>query len=127
METQIEKPTVDKEDKNTQTSIRKEEIIQLGKTQVPFNIQTEISKLKIPIPLIELVKNDLYKSQITETLNISEGEDFFNQNDDQPELLFAPEVNGKHQEGGVPPFYISLSIHDQILHNVMLDSRESTI
>ena len=48
-----------------------------------------------------------------------------NLNDDKPELIFGPEVNGKYEEGGVPPFYISLSIHDQILHNAMLDSGAS--
>lgn len=45
--------------------------------------------------------------------------------DDQPELIFGPNVNGKPLEGGVPPFYISLSIHDKILHNPMLDSGAS--
>ena len=45
--------------------------------------------------------------------------------DDQPEIIFGPEVNGKHKGGGVPPFYISLIVHDQILHNAMLDSRAS--
>ena len=77
--------------------------------------------MKIPVPLTELVKNDSYKAQITETINIGEGEDVVNLNDDQLELLFGPEGNGKHQEGGVPPFYIILNIHDKILHNAMLD------
>ena len=45
--------------------------------------------------------------------------------DDQLELIFGLEVNGKHQEGGVPPFYISLIVHDQILHNAMLESGAS--
>lgn len=45
--------------------------------------------------------------------------------DDQPRLLFGPEVEGKPQEGGVPPVYVSLNIHDKILHNVMLDSGKS--
>ena len=45
--------------------------------------------------------------------------------DDQPELIFGPDVNGKPLEGGVLPFYISLSIHDKILHNEMLDSAAS--
>ena len=40
--------------------------------------------MKIPIPFIELVKNDLYKSTITETLNMNDGEDSVNLNDDQP-------------------------------------------
>ena len=68
------------------------------------------------------MKNDSYKAQITETLSIAKGEDAVNLNDDQPELLFGPEVDGKHQQWGVPPFYISLNIHDKILHNAMLDS-----
>jgi len=45
--------------------------------------------------------------------------------DDQLELIFGPDVNGKPLEGGVPPFCISLSIHDQILHNAMLDFGDS--
>lgn len=81
--------------------------------------------MKISLPLIELIENDSYKSQITETRNIDEGENSVNLNDDQPELIFGPEVNGKHEQSGVPPFYISLTIHDQILHNAMLDSGAS--
>ena len=45
--------------------------------------------------------------------------------DDKPQLLFGPEVEGKYQEGVVPPFYVSLNIHDRILHNAMLDSGAS--
>lgn len=45
--------------------------------------------------------------------------------DDQPELIFGPEVNGKPIDGGVPPFYVSLSIHAKILHNSMFDSGAS--
>ena len=86
-----------KEDKNTHTTFAKEDLFQLGKAQFPFNIKTEIAKLKIQVPLIELVKNESYRSQITETLNIGEGEDAINLNDDQPELLFGLEVNGTHQ------------------------------
>jgi len=50
-QTQTELPTKDKKEKTTQTPIAKEEVIQLGKTQTPFNIQTEIAKLKISVPL----------------------------------------------------------------------------
>ena len=71
------------------------------------------------------MKNDSYKAQITETLNIGEGEDVVNLSGDQPELLFGPEVNGKHQQGGVPPFYISFNIHEKVLHNAMLYSGAS--
>ena len=75
--------------------------------------------------MTELVKKESYKAQIIETLNIGEGEDAVNLNDDQPELLFGPEVNGKHQQRGIPSFYISLNFHDKILHNAMLDSGAS--
>jgi len=30
-------------------------------------------------------------------------------------------VNGKPVHGGVPPFYVSLNIHDKILHNAMFN------
>lgn len=39
---------------------------------------------------------------------------------EQPELLFWLEVEGKPQEGGVPTFYVSLNVHDKILHNVIM-------
>ena len=75
--------------------------------------------------MTELVKHDLYKTTIIETLNMNDGEDSVNLNDDQPELIFGPDVNGKHQDGAIPPFYISLTVHEQILHNAILDSGAS--
>ena len=45
--------------------------------------------------------------------------------DDTPELLFGPEVDGKTVVTGVLPFYVSLHIHDKILHNAMFDSGAS--
>ena len=55
----------------------------------------------------------LYKTTSTETLNMNDGEDSVNLNDDQPELIFSPDVNGKHEDGTIPPFHNSLSIHDR--------------
>jgi len=51
--------------------------------------------------------------------------DVVNVLDDQPELLFGLEVNGKIVNGGVLPFYVSISIHNKVLHNAMLDSGAS--
>ena len=39
--------------------------------------------------------------------------------------MFGTKVEGKYQEGAIPPFYISLNIHDKILHNTMLESGAS--
>ena len=82
-------PNTKKEDKNIQTTFLKEDLIQSSKTQLPFNIKTEIAKLKISVPLTELVKNESYRSQITQTLNIGEGEDAVKLNDYQLKLLLA--------------------------------------
>ena len=57
-------------------------------------------------------------------MNIEENNDSVNLNDDQPPLLFGPKIEGKFQ-GVVPPFYVSLNIHDKILHNAMHDSGAS--
>ncbi len=73
----------------------------------------------------KLAKHDVYRSQISRSLQISVNKDSVNVFDDQPELIFGPEVNGKSVDGGVPPFYVSLNIHDKILHNAMFDSGAS--
>ena len=91
----------------------------------PFNLEIEIGKLKIAIPLSELAKHEVYRQQINRSLQIPENRDAVNVLDDQPELIFSPEVNGKIVYGGVPPFYVSLNIHDKVLHNAMFDSRAS--
>ena len=72
-----------------------------------------------------LSTQDAYKGQILKALNLGENSDTVNISDDQPTLLFGPNIEGKFQEGVVPPFYISLNIHDKILHNAMHDSGAS--
>ena len=54
-----------------------------------------------------------------------ENRDDVNALDDQPELLFSLEVNGKSGHGAMLPFYVSLHIHDKVLHNAMFDSGAS--
>jgi hypothetical protein len=108
------------------------------KTSTTFILEWELSKLKIHIPLSELMRKNAYKSKVikqliiepetgTKALNIQLGmySDTINITDDQPELLFHPKVDGKIDNTIVPPFYISLNIHDKILHNAMLDSSAS--
>ena len=67
----------------------------------------------------------MYKNQFLKYLNLGSDIDTLNLTDDKPELLFGPEVGGKYQEGVVPPFDVSLNIHEKILHNAMLDSGAS--
>jgi len=67
----------------------------------------------------------MYRPQVMKDLNIGENKNSLNLNDDHPELLFGLQVEGKPHEIGFPPFYVSLNIHDKILHNDMLDSGAS--
>ena len=72
-----------------------------------------------------MATQDVYICQILKALNLGENSDTINLNDDQPALYFGPKIEEKFQEGVVPPFYISINIHDKILHNAMHDSRDS--
>ena len=45
-------------------------------------------------------------------------------NDDAPTIVLGPIIEDTNEEY-VPPFYVSLNVHDMILHNVMLDSGTS--
>jgi len=84
-----------------------------------------LAKLKIPFPLTELMNKNSYRSQVIKSPNIEAGTNTINIADDQPKLLFGPEVDGKPENGIVPPFYTSLNIRDKTLHNDMLNSGAS--
>lgn len=88
-------------------------------------MEAEIGKLKIAIPLSELAKHNIYKQQIKRSLQLTHNKDYVNVLDDTPELLFGPEVDGKTTVTGILPFYVSLHVHDKILHNAMFDSGAS--
>jgi hypothetical protein len=118
--------------------VDKPELMSQGRTPTPFNLEGELAKIKIPIPLTELMNKDGYRSHVIKALAIepdigmkaltigSENHsDTVNLTDDQPELLFRPEVDGRDDTSEVTPFYISVNIHELILHNTMLDSGAS--
>lgn len=48
-----------------------------------------------------------------------------NVSDDEPAILFGPAVEGSIEDNKVPHFYLSLKLHEFILHNAMLDSSAS--
>jgi hypothetical protein len=91
-----------------------------------FNLENEINKIKIPIPLIELAKNPVYRKQIAKMINFSEDEsqaDAINLEDDKPILVFGPHIEGARDT--MASFYITLTLFDHLLHNCMLDSGAS--
>ena len=77
------------------------------------------------IHLTELVKNNQYKSHVAKMLKVYPFSDMVNVEDDQPELIFGLAIDGQLEDSEVPPFYLSLRIHQCILHNSMLDSGAS--
>lgn len=96
------------------------------KTSSAFNLETETQKIKIPIPLVELMKNEAFKKSIMSALDaadVTESSDILNVQDGQPKILLGPMAEGRDEN--CPPFYISLNIHDKTLHNCLLDSGAS--
>jgi hypothetical protein len=96
------------------------------KTSYSFNFEAEIQKIKIPIPLVELMKNESFKKDILKTLDpksISSSADILNIQDDKPTIVLGQMIEDRDES--CPPFYISLNIHDKILHNCLLDSGAS--
>ena len=67
------------------------------------------------------MKNINYKSQVSRILNVDPLSDMVNVEDDQPELIFGLELEGQSEDSEVAPFYISLRVHDYVLHNAMFD------
>lgn len=77
---------VEKEEKPTPNPAMKIPNPQIEKAPLPFNLGAEVAKLKISVPLTELIKNETCKSQIRKSLNFVENEDSVNFFDDQLEL-----------------------------------------
>ena len=114
--------------------IRKEIVI-LRENLSSFNLENDISKIKKYFPFNEILTNYEYRAQLIKMLKTKEvsvstiiqnlsNSDTVNLQDDKPTIPFGLRVENQ-DEDEVPPFYISLRIHNMFLHNTMLDSRSS--
>ena len=54
------------------------------------------------------MKNRSYRGQVSRILNFDPTSDMVNIEDDQPEMIFGPALDGESPDSEVPPFYISL-------------------
>jgi hypothetical protein len=81
-----------------------------------------MAKIKISVPFNELIKNNEYRNQIIKMLKMEQNSDTLNIQDDRLSILFGPRVEESSDADEVPPFYVSLKIHDMTVHNAMLDS-----
>ena len=74
------------------------------------------------MPLIELVKSEMFRKPILEALELKitrTSTDFVNLQDDRPAIVLSPMTEPTNDNS--PSFYVSLTIHDKILHNFLLD------
>jgi len=87
-----------------------------------FNVERELGRVKIPIPLHDMSKNPGYKNQVSKWIqswSVDAEGDVISLQDEKPSVVFGPSSN-KIDEN-VPPFYVTLKIHDFLLYKCMLD------
>jgi hypothetical protein len=102
------------------------EVREIPKPPSSFSFEHEIQKIRIPVPLSELVKNEYFKRSLSKLL-LSEppqlATDSVNLQDEKPTVILGPMVEDRDESS--PPFYTSLNIHDKVLHNCLMDSGAS--
>lgn len=89
-------------------------------------LENEINKVKIQIPLLDLIKDKHFQDHIHKLLQTTTKNDLMdtiNLQEDKPTILMGSHM--KDNDETVPPFYVSLNIHDKVLHNYLLDSSTS--
>jgi hypothetical protein len=102
------------------------EVKEILKPSPFFNFGHEIQKIRIPIPLSELVKHEEFKRILFKLLQskpMSHSTNSVNSQDENPTVILGPLLEDRDDSS--PPFYTSLNIHDNMLHNYLMDSGSS--
>jgi hypothetical protein len=102
------------------------EVKEIPKLISSFNFEHEIQKIRIPVPLSELVKHEDFKRSLSKLLHFEPSyhpTDSINLQDEKPAVILGPMVEDRDDSS--PPFYTSLNIHDKVLHNCLMDSGAS--
>jgi ribonuclease HI len=102
------------------------EIREIPKLTSSFNFEHEIQKIRIPVPLTELIKHGEFKKRFSDLLKseaTGPSTDFISLQDERPAVVLGPMVEDRDDSS--PPFYTSLNIHDKVLHNCLMDSGAS--
>ena len=113
----------EKQKKNT-------EVEEVNKTVHNFSLENELGKLKIHVPLTELIKNPSYKETVLKVMNSTSNQpvsDTVNLQEENPRIFIGSALVEKteNEAGASPPFYITLTVHEQWIHNCLLDSGAS--
>jgi hypothetical protein len=91
-----------------------------------FSFEHKIQKIRILVPLLELVKNEDFKRSLSKMLQSESPQtstDSVNIQYENPAVVLGPMV--EYRDDSSPPFYTSLNIHDKVLHNCLMDSGAS--
>ena len=132
----LDTPIVNKEQKKEKilpqelpemTLENKKEIVLAEAVVKPFNFEFEVSKMKLSLPFNEICRNTEYRKQLIKMVKsdvASEYLDTVNLQDNNPTILFGPRMD-PNDDNEVPPFYVTLKIHDQNLKNSMFDTGAS--
>ena len=86
-------------------------------------MENELGKLKIHVPLTELIKNPSYKQIVLKVMNSASGQpvsDTVNLQEESPKIFIGSALAEKteNEAGASPPFYVTLTVHDQMIHNL---------
>lgn len=85
-----------------------------------FSFKFELNKIKIPVPLLELLKNPAYRESFKYLLQPSLSPNSVNIEDVHPTIFLGSHAQDQNDDNS-PPFYLSLNIHHNFLHNYLLD------
>jgi hypothetical protein len=102
------------------------EIREILKLTSSFNFEHEIQKIRIPVPLTELIKHEGFKKSFFELLQSEVSclpTDSINLQDEKPAVILGLMVEDRNDSS--PPFYTSFNIHGKVLHNCLMDSGAS--
>jgi hypothetical protein len=103
-----------------------QEVKEILKPPFSFSFENEIQNIKIPLTFSELVKNEDFKWYLSKMLHpktSSHPTNSVNLQDEKTIVILGPLVEDRDDSS--PPLYTSLNIHDKVLHNFLMDSRES--
>jgi hypothetical protein len=98
------------------------EVREIMKPPSLFNFEHEIQKIRIHVPLSELVKHEDFKQSLCKLFQSEpscHSTDSVNLQDEKSTVILGPMVEDRDDSS--PPFYTSLNIHDKVLHNYLMD------
>ena len=92
-----------------------------------FNLEHELNKIKILVPLTELIKNKSYREAAFKNFKTAVNlvpSDEVNLQYENPTIIVGSRTFDQPFDNSEypPPFYVTLTVHEKLLHNCLLDS-----